>query len=117
MNFFDGIVDSGSGVAVSDIGLKVDLPIGGKDGPVIFGLRPEHLLTEDQPNFQAIEGKVEVVEPLGAEAILEISVSGTILLARIKDERLPQVGSAMRFYVDPSRIYLFNKEEGSRVRY
>ena len=117
MNFFDGIVNRDNGMAVASNGLKIELPSGSANGPIVFGLRPEHLQTDSQPGLQAIDGTVEVVEPLGAETILEISVRDTTLLARIKGELLPAIGSAMRFYVDPNRIYLFRKEDGTRIRY
>ena len=118
MNFFDGTVDAVNGTAVAGNGLRCDLPAGAvASGPLVFGLRPEHLQTEIQPGFQAIDGTVEVVEPLGAETILEVSVCDMALTARISGELLPPIGSTLRFYIDSKRLYLFRKQDGTRIRF
>ena len=117
MNFFDGTVDAASGKAVAGNGLSLDLPAGAvASDPLVFGLRPEHLLTESQPGLQTVDGTVDVVEPLGAETILEVSVGGMALTARISGELLPPIGSALRFYIDSKRLYLFRKQDGTRIR-
>ena len=117
MNFLAGTVLPQDGAAVADIGLRHSLPPGAAPaGPIVFGIRPEHLLSDPQPGFAALEGTVEVVEPLGAETILEVSVRGAALTARMKGDVLPPVGSALRLFVDPQRLYLFSKDDGARIR-
>jgi multiple sugar transport system ATP-binding protein len=117
MNFFEGTFDSATGRAIADNGLGVALPeSAAAGGPIVFGLRPEHLLMDPHPGCQTIDGTIDVVEPLGAETILEVNVGGTALTARVNGERLPKMGSPARFHVDPKRLYLFRKSDGMRIR-
>ena len=114
MNFLPGRVEAGRVVAPG--GLTLALPAGAPAaGDYIVGLRPEHLLTEPVAGCQSLEARVEVVEPLGAETICEVSVGGATLTARIRGEPVPAAGSLLGLHVDPARLFLFDKASGRRV--
>jgi multiple sugar transport system ATP-binding protein len=116
MNFVTGTFDPRDGAAHAEIGLRLSLrPDAAPAGPLFFGVRPEHLRREEQPGFAALDGTVEVVEPLGAETLLEVNVRGTALTARLPGDVLPRIGAPLRLFVDPARVYLFNSD-GSRFR-
>jgi multiple sugar transport system ATP-binding protein len=122
MNFLEGRLDAARCEAVTRSGLRLRLqasdrgPIDGADAGMVFGIRPEHLGTEPKPGHDTLEATVEVVEPLGAETILEVSVQGATLTARVKGEIVPAVGAPIRIAVDPRKIYAFRKADGARVR-
>jgi len=114
MNFLPAKAENGRVAAPG--GLSVPLPAqAAAGGDYVVGLRPEHLAVDPQPGFQAVDAKVDVVEPLGAETIVEVSVPGATMTARIRGETVPTVGSALRLHVDPSKLYLFDKASGARL--
>ena len=114
MNFLPGRAEGSRVVAPG--GLSLPLPAAAPaDSVFVVGLRPEHLAVEPQPGFQSVSTRVEVVEPLGAETIVEVSVDGVNFTARIRGETVPAVGSTLRLYVDPARLYLFDKASGARL--
>jgi multiple sugar transport system ATP-binding protein len=84
-----------------------------------FGIRPEHLAMEQptgQPRrYQAVQGTVEVVEPLGPETIVEVDVAGSSLTARVKGDHLPVHGTAVTLYADLDRVYVFDGASGARL--
>jgi len=97
-------------------GLAVPLPQSAPAGAdFVVGLRPEHLAVDPQPGFLGLDTKVEVVEPLGAETIVEVSVDGATMTARIRGETVPAVGATLRLHVDPARLYLFDRGTGQRL--
>jgi multiple sugar transport system ATP-binding protein len=116
MNFLPGRIEGSGRRVVTPGGLEVPMP---SDTPAgtdfIVGLRPEHLQAHPQPGSQKLDAKVEVVEPLGAETIVEVSVPGATLTARIRGELVPATGAPLRLHVDPERLYLFSKSTGVRI--
>jgi ABC-type sugar transport system ATPase subunit len=64
----------------------------------------------------AIEGLVEVVEPLGAETLVEVSLGAQSLTARLKGDLLPDVGSVLTLHVEPRSVFVFSPEDGARLR-
>ncbi len=116
MNFLPGTADRAAGRVVAQGGLVLPLPgDAAPDGEYIVGVRPEHLLTDALPGGLSFDARVEVVEPLGAETILEVSVEGATLTARVRVEPVPVAGSTLRLHVDPRRLYLFDKATGARL--
>ena len=126
MNFLPGSFDGGSGEAVLcegrvrlrlDEGLARALAAAGRNDRLVFGVRPEHLHVDGTGDTgTAIDAVVEVVEPLGAETIVEVDLGGEAVTARLKGEHLPSVGSPLRLQVQPRSIYAFDADSGQRLR-
>jgi multiple sugar transport system ATP-binding protein len=119
MNFLRGTAEGGRVMAPGGLSLPLPREVPA-EADFVVGLRPEHLAVEPQAGFQPLDSRVEVVEPLGAETIVEISVasatsSAATLTARIRGETVPAVGSALRFHIDPARLYLFDRKTGDRL--
>src|SRR5437868_9609445 len=87
MNFLDAhLVSDNGGLAVDLQGMRLPLPPQKTKGAeaytnkkVVFGIRPEDILStpEKQSAYLApIRATVEVLEPLGAEIVLELSYQG-----------------------------------------
>jgi multiple sugar transport system ATP-binding protein len=85
---------------------------------IIIGIRPEHLAIESaalEAGAAEIEGLVEVVEPLGAETMVEFNCRGTRIMSRIAGDILPTVGEALRLRAELRRFYYFDKASGRRI--
>src|ERR1044072_1070399 len=95
MNFIDVTVRSEAG-AVSVEGEGLRLTVGDRDAPalaarsgrrVILGVRPEHLVLGDGARGLGFDARVEVVEQLGSEILLETRAGGTsVTAARVPAE-------------------------------
>lgn len=125
MNFLKGNFDAGRGEAVVAEGrgrLRLDPALAGSlaEGrrvELIFGVRPEHLLAAPPPSgASAIDGLVEVVEPLGAETVVEMSLGTQSLTARLKGDLLPATGSVLTLHVEPKSVFVFDPADGARLR-
>jgi multiple sugar transport system ATP-binding protein len=73
-------------------------------------------LGESPTGFTQLTGLVEVVEPLGAETIIEFNCSGQSLIARMPGDVLPAIGDSVPLSVGPARLYVFDKSTGERIR-
>jgi sn-glycerol 3-phosphate transport system ATP-binding protein len=116
MNFLPG-KGSGNGAIVLDHGGRV--PTGGihvaEGQPVTVGLRPEHVMP-CAPEEAAIAGSVEMVEQLGADALVHMGHGDGALIARVPHGTHPVVGSSFGLCVDPGRVFLFDAVTGARLR-
>jgi ABC-type sugar transport system ATPase subunit len=95
-----------------------DLPGGGRltavaadssyTGAADFGIRPEHLtLGNDGPS---IEGRISLIEPLGADTLVSVIVGEHPLVARLPGDASPVLGAPIRLVFSPSKAALFGPE-------
>ena len=79
-----------------------------------LGLRPEHI--EVLPAGTApgdpwvFDATVKLAELLGADALLNLSVNGQPLLARVGGTDFPEAGETVRIRIDPARLHAFDPE-------
>lgn len=77
-----------------------------------MGLRPEHLglkgFTVIPEEENALRGEVEVVEPLGAETELHVSVDGTVLVAKVDGHAPVRPGDRVELLADTGRLHAFD---------
>ncbi|MBV8169868.1 MAG: sn-glycerol-3-phosphate ABC transporter ATP-binding protein UgpC [Alphaproteobacteria bacterium] len=111
MNFLPGkLARSGGAAAVEaadgtriEVAGKVDAPDG---SAITFGIRPEHFVRADK----GLIGKVEVVEPTGADTILYASIGGTQVCA-VFDERVGyRPGDAITLAPKAGAVHVFNAD-------
>ncbi len=82
------------------------------DGSVEFGIRPEHLVqTQDGPG---IRGKISLIEPLGADTLISVTVGDHKLLARLPGDSTPELGADIRLGFNPAKAAIF-VPSGQRV--
>ncbi len=83
---------------------------GALDGrEVVVGIRPEHF----RPLAGAahsLSGQVQVVEPLGSDTLVHLTVPGGTLTARLAPEFRPTPGETIEIGVEPARIHLFDPQ-------
>jgi multiple sugar transport system ATP-binding protein len=81
-------------------------------GRADFGIRPEHLsVGTDGP---AISGRVALIEPLGADTLINVSVGDHQLVARLPGDACPELGAPIRLAFNPAKAALF-RPDGLRL--
>ncbi|WP_370402700.1 sn-glycerol-3-phosphate ABC transporter ATP-binding protein UgpC [Sulfitobacter sp. JB4-11] len=86
----------------------------GPDGPVKFGVRPEHLSPDDNGPLQV---KVHISEPLGANTLFHGKIADTgedITISLPGVHPLTQSGQDMRFSALPGQTHVFDPDTGVR---
>jgi multiple sugar transport system ATP-binding protein len=98
-------------------GAGLRIPLTAPAGPAVLGLRPEHL--SDRPfagPCERIALRVSVLEPLGDRQDVTLTTpDGTSLVARIDSRAELREGEESPFYVDLSRLHLFDERTGARM--
>ncbi|MFO1080468.1 MAG: sn-glycerol-3-phosphate ABC transporter ATP-binding protein UgpC [Reyranellaceae bacterium] len=77
---------------------------------LVLGLRPEHIaLADGAPAGQTFEARVEVVEQLGSEMLLEVAVGpARLTVARVAAEAPVVAGDQVRLTVPSARLHFFD---------
>ena len=89
------------------------------DHQVAFGMRPEHVEpVPEGPEGAAgavLEAVVNVVEPLGDEMLLYLSIDGQDIVAKVDSHQKAEVGQTMRIRVDVARCHVFDADAGENL--
>jgi multiple sugar transport system ATP-binding protein len=121
MNFLEGrlVQDNGS-LQVDLNGLRLPLPPEKAkqveayiNKPVVFGIRPEDILPSgetDGKRLVPLRATIEVLEPLGAEIILELASSGYTFTARMDPQLRSRMHEEIQIYFDMNRAHLFDRQ-------
>ncbi|MEH6719086.1 MAG: sn-glycerol-3-phosphate ABC transporter ATP-binding protein UgpC [Aurantimonas endophytica] len=125
MNFFDGeLVPAPGGGALSlqlaDETLdasRYDFALPPSAGQrVVLGVRPEHVAIGPVPaGHVAASGRVEIVEPMGADTILWTRFAGQSFTIRTGGEQAVRVGEDIAFSFDLARASLFDATTQDRL--
>ncbi|MBP6646946.1 MAG: TOBE domain-containing protein, partial [Burkholderiaceae bacterium] len=87
--------------------------------PVVLGIRPEHIGVNhevDWPQASAVQGVVEMVEPLGHESIVHLKVNDQVITGRLRSHRvLPAPGDAFAMQMKPDAMHLFDPISEQRL--
>jgi multiple sugar transport system ATP-binding protein len=119
MNFIDVMVHSEAGAtAVEAAGLRLTVSaadargLGAHHGRrVIMGVRPEHLALGDGAPGSSFDARVEVVEQLGSEILLETRVgSDSVTVARVAAETAIARDDQIRVSAQLGRLHFFDPE-------
>jgi multiple sugar transport system ATP-binding protein len=121
MNFLEGrIVEEKGELQVDVNGLRLLLPPDkakrseayiNKD--VVFGIRPEDIMSTleaDGKHLVPLRASVEVVEPLGAEIVVEFASRGYSFTARLDPQLRVKMHDEIQIYFDMSRSHLFDRQ-------
>jgi multiple sugar transport system ATP-binding protein len=78
---------------------------------VVLGVRPEDtLVQEDRPRGDAVEAEVYVVEPLGADIIVDLKIGQNILKAETPEGFLADVGKKVWVSFRRNKLHIFDKK-------
>ena len=123
MNFIEGVIqrssDIGRGAGMctfKGIDLTIDVPCDGESrGRVFLGVRPQHIeVTGDAQNRPRAE--VGIVEPMGNEQIVYVTLSGGDKLVAVAPPHDPiRPGDIVSINVRPEGVHIFDPESGKRI--
>lgn len=116
MNFLTGTVKgdmvTGDGFAVQSTGTLGESLKAHNGKQVWFGIRPEHLGLEGSTTIvggnNRLTGKVEVVEPLGAETDLIVDINGQTVVVKVDGHARVKVGDTVNLFADQTRLHAFD---------
>ncbi len=108
MNFIEGQIDDGRFVSDS---ITVSLARAPLQGPIVLGIRPEHVGVGEGPKFT-----LDLVEPIGNEVFVYASAGPNHVVARVAPRELPQIGSPIALHFDPTQLRFFDVQSGARIR-
>src|SRR6266567_2133976 len=114
MNFIQGKSEGDGRVSLDGAG---NVAIGQRveaGRKLTIGVRPEHL-TPSAPSAANIVGSIEVIEALGADTLVHVTVAGRPVIARLPHGAPAVVGEPMSLATRADRIYVFDSETGARL--
>lgn len=82
---------------------------------LVLGIRPEHILLDEEKTPRSIAAKVDVFEPLGHEAILLLDVDGVFLTSNTRLLRPLRVGERVWISFVEDKLQLFEKQSTKRI--
>jgi len=120
MNLIEGEVSGGeTPVFLAGSGgfaLPLRARSGGLPSGVTLGIRPEDIRLADSgtPSEAVLRSRVELIELLGGEALVHVTVSGVEVTARLPAP-VPPAGSDLALSFPLERIHLFDRASGLRL--
>ena len=109
MNFFDATVNGDRlDAATFSLPLPRSLPNGQK---VRAGIRPEHL----RRGSAAIPAVVELVEPIGHEAVIHARAGNDLFVVTQDVHAMPRVGDTIELQLQPEKLHLFDAATERRL--
>jgi multiple sugar transport system ATP-binding protein len=123
MNFFDAKIVGGAGGAVADAGF-FRAPMKGQAAEavgreVVLGVRPEDiddLANAQQNGHLPVEARVEVVEYLGNELLLELAADAQTFVARVSTNTQTRPGATLRVGFNLKKLHVFDKATQTALR-
>jgi multiple sugar transport system ATP-binding protein len=119
------ISDDGAMIEFADLRLPVSAQfsdaakrVSGK--PVSLGIRPEHIGIAEEVEWAStcsVTGLVEMVEPLGHEAIIHMRFNNEPMVGRMRSHgSLPAPGSQFKMEINCEAMHLFDPASEQRLR-
>ncbi|MDR1142978.1 MAG: sn-glycerol-3-phosphate ABC transporter ATP-binding protein UgpC [Spirochaetaceae bacterium] len=118
MNFLTLKIAGRDGIVLTNGAFEVRPPADGRgealkafiDKDVYFGIRPEDLHYTEKPGENIIPAKITVIEPLGADIHLWLSVGNQPMVARTGPDHAFKVGDTVNFRADMNKALFFDRE-------
>ncbi|MFN7967278.1 MAG: sn-glycerol-3-phosphate ABC transporter ATP-binding protein UgpC [Acidobacteriota bacterium] len=125
MNFWNATLSADGNQLV---GSKASLPVprvlsaataskGGRK--VVVGMRPENVFETEagggRGELATLSGVVEIVEPLGHEAIVYLRIGDDLVAAKFYPHRAPKPGATVGLSIEMDNLHLFDSETEQRL--
>jgi multiple sugar transport system ATP-binding protein len=112
MNFLNGRISEG----MFEVGgTRLPLPAtggGAEDGrPVVYGIRPEHLLLD----AGGIAAPIVLVEPTGSETQVIMKLGGGTVMGAFRERISTRPGEDLHIAPDAALVHLFDEASGARL--
>lgn len=83
---------------------------------ITIGIRPEDISVEKSSEKSIeFERELDVIEPMGNESFIYFEVEKIQFIARVKPLYDLKVNIKVKLYIDPQKIYLFDKNSGDHL--
>jgi multiple sugar transport system ATP-binding protein len=111
------MVDGSGGLLAKNGGMELEVPSGLADRlraqagrQMTLGIRPEdlHVATPADPPGLTFDSKVEVVEQLGSEILLDVRVGEETMVAAVDPTTRAKVAEQLKLAVNPARLHFFD---------
>lgn len=114
MNFIDGEIDADGMFAAGGLRLALGAAPGGARRAVL-GVRPEHIaLAPGATGAEAQQGRVTLVEPMGAHRVVWLDYGGKQLSCIVAGGRAIAPDDMVSFTIEAQRACLFDPDSGKR---
>jgi multiple sugar transport system ATP-binding protein len=82
-----------------------------------LGIRPEdlHVAGQADPAGLTFPSKIEVVEQLGSEILLDVRVGDGTMVASVDPTTRAKVSEELRLAINPARLHFFDAETEAAV--
>jgi multiple sugar transport system ATP-binding protein len=120
MNFFDATVQEGRlHAAAFSLPVPEKYRTSAQNGlKVRVGLRPENILQADEQGRGAtarVPGVVDIVEPIGHEAIVHTRAGDDLLVAAFDSHHMPRTGETIDLVIELDALHLFDAATEARL--
>ena len=125
MNFATVTMTDGNGrITAKNAGLEIEVPGAHADRlrphvgrQLTLGVRPEnlHLAGAGDPEGLTFNSKVEVVEKLGSEILLDVRVGNDTMVAAVAPTVRAKVQDSLRLAINPERLHFFDAKTEAAV--
>jgi multiple sugar transport system ATP-binding protein len=125
MNFSTVTMADGNGrLTAKNSGFELEVPAAHGDRlrghvgrEVTIGIRPEdlHVATDADPVGLTFPSKVEVVEQLGSEILLDVRAGNDMMVAAVEPTVRAKVDEQLRLAVNPARIHFFDAKTEAAI--
>jgi multiple sugar transport system ATP-binding protein len=125
MNFSTVTMADGNGrLTAKNSGFELEVPAAHGDRlrghvgrEVTIGIRPEdlHVATDADPVGLTFPSKVEVVEQLGSEILLDVRAGTDMMVAAVDPTVRAKVDEQLRLAVNPARIHFFDAKTEAAI--
>jgi multiple sugar transport system ATP-binding protein len=115
MNMLEGRVENGAFRSADGTGWPLP-PANGHGpapaGPMIYGVRPEHIRLAPG---EGIPATVQVVEPTGSDTQVLMRVGGAPVVGAFRERIAAKPGEVLPVLPDPALVHLFDRQTGRRI--
>jgi multiple sugar transport system ATP-binding protein len=125
MNFATVTMTDGNGkLTARNSGLEIEVPpalterLRGHVGrQLTLGVRPEnlHVASAADPESFTFSSKVEVIEQLGSEILLDVRVGSDSMVAAVDPTTRAKVQDTLRLAVNPERLHFFDAQSEAAI--
>lgn len=113
MNLLEGVWQNGQAKVSGIAPMMIPESQAADNGAVMVGIRPDDLTVGGAtPLFQ---GVVNVLEPLGSETLVYVTINGTEVIAKASGRTPPAVGDQVSLSAAASDMHLFDTHTGQRL--
>jgi multiple sugar transport system ATP-binding protein len=116
MNMLEGRVEGGAFRSADGTGWPLPpangLGAAAPAGPMIYGVRPEHIRLAPG---EGIPATVQVVEPTGSETQVLMRVGGAPVVGAFRERIAAKPGEVLPVLPDPALVHLFDRQTGWRL--